>query len=235
MKASRGNSLKKWLPIAVLAAGLGAFFALGGDRYVSFSALAEHRNQLVDWVATWPIVTRLVFALIYIVTVAFSLPIGSLLTVAGGLMFGLIEGTALVVVAATFGATLVYWVAKTSFGTFLREKAGPFLARVEGGFNENALSYLLVLRLVPIFPFWLVNIVPGLLNVPVRTYILATLVGIIPGTFAFVSVGNGLGAVVEQGKAPGLEVLAQPEVLIPIVALSLVSLIPIAYKRFKAS
>jgi len=115
----------------------------------------------------------------------------------------------------------------------LRRRAGPWISRLEAGFQENALSYLLVLRLVPLFPFWLVNLVPAFLGVPLTTYVLGTFVGIIPGSFVYASVGNGLGSVFDAGGAPDLTIIFEPEILLPIIGLSLLALIPVAYKKLK--
>ena len=105
---------------------------------------------------------------------------------------------------------------------------------MEEGFRRDALSYLLVLRLIPIFPFWLVNIVPAFLGVPLRTYVLGTFVGIIPGSFVYASVGNGLGAVFDAGGTPDLGIIFAPAILLPIVGLAVLALLPIVYRRFKA-
>lgn len=228
-----GGWVRRLLPIGLLICGLVAFFALGLDRFVSFQSLSDNRDLLQGWVAEHPLATRLGYATAYTVSIAFSLPIGLVLTVTGGLLFGLIEGTVITVLAATLGALAVFLAARTAIGDTLRARAGPFVARLEAGFRENALSYLLVLRLVPLFPFWLVNIVPALLGVPARTFVIGTLIGIIPGTFVFVSVGNGLDTVFARGEVPGAGIFLEPGVLIPIAGLTLLSLIPVIYKRMR--
>lgn len=224
---------RRMLPVGVLVLGLIAFFAFDLDRFASFQALSDHRDLLQGWVAANPLASRLGYAAAYTLSIAFSLPIGLVLTVTGGLVFGLIEGTVITVLSATIGALAVFLAARTAIGDSLRAKAGPFVDRLEKGFQENALSYLLVLRLVPIFPFWLVNIVPALLGVSTRTFLLGTLVGIVPGTFVFVSVGNGLDTVFARGEVPGLGIFLDPGVLIPIAGLTLLSLVPVAYKRLR--
>ena len=174
------------------------------------------------------------FGLIYAVVVAFSLPGGAIMTLTAGFLFGTIGGGLIVVVGATLGATGLFLIARTALGDVLRAKAGPFLARMEEGFRENALSYLLVLRLIPLFPFWLVNLVPAFLGVSTTHYVIGTFFGIIPGTFVFASVGNGLGALLDAGEDPNLGVIFQPEVLGSLVALALLSLLPVLYKRHQA-
>lgn len=221
------------LPVGVLVGGLIAFFAFDLDRFVSFQALSDNRDLLQMWVSANPLASRLGYALAYALSIAFSLPVGLVMTVTGGLVFGLVEGTVITVLAATLGALAVFFAARTAIGDSLRAKAGPFVARLEEGFQNNALSYLLVLRLVPIFPFWLINIVPALLGVSTRVFLLGTLVGIIPGTFVFVSVGNGLDTVFARGEVPGLGIFLDPGVLIPLAGLTLLALVPVLYKRLR--
>jgi uncharacterized membrane protein YdjX (TVP38/TMEM64 family) len=228
---SRG--IGRFVPLAVLAAGLVAFFALGLHRYVSFSALSEHRDTLLALVERNAVLAPLAFIAVYALAVAFSIPGAAVLTIAGGFLFGTLAGGLYVVVGATAGAVGVFLAARTALGDGLRRRAGPWMGRLEAGFRENALSYLLVLRLVPLFPFWLVNLVPAFLGVPLGTYALGTFFGIIPGSFVYASVGNGLGAVFETGGTPDLRIIFKPEILLPIAGLSLLALVPVIYKRIK--
>ncbi|MFC1674253.1 TVP38/TMEM64 family protein, partial [Pseudomonadota bacterium] len=140
---------------------------------------------------------------------------------------------AYVVVGATLGAAAIFLAARYAFADLFHAKAGSSLAKMEHGFRDNAFSYMLFLRLVPVFPFWLVNLVPALLDVKLRTYVVATLIGIIPGTFIYAHVGAGLGEVFDQGGTPDLGIIFAPEVLLPILALAGLSLVPIAYKKLK--
>jgi uncharacterized membrane protein YdjX (TVP38/TMEM64 family) len=227
------SGVGRFLPLAVLAAGLAAFFALGLHRYLSFGALAENRDALVGFVERQPIAAPLAFIAVYALAVAFSIPGAAVLTIAGGFLFGTLAGGIFVVIGATLGAIGVFLAARTAFGEGLRKRVGPWVGRLEAGFRENALSYLLVLRLVPLFPFWLVNLVPAFLGVPLATYALGTFIGIIPGSFVYASVGNGLGAVFDSGGTPDLSIIFEPEILLPIVGLSLLALIPVIYKKVK--
>lgn len=224
---------KRLLPLAVLALGIGAVFALDLDRYLSFSALAENRQALAGWVDGNPVLAPAGFILAYALAVALSIPGAIFLTLAGGLLFGVVAGTLYVVAGATLGATLLFLAARTALGDLLRAKAGPWLAKLEDGFRRDALSYLLFLRLVPAFPFWLVNLVPAFLGVKLTTFVLGTFLGIIPGTLVYVSVGNGLGAVLDQGGTPDLGIIFTPSVLLPLLGLAALSLVPILLKRFK--
>ncbi len=226
-------SLKRLIPIAVILAGFVVFFSLGGQQYLSFSMLSEHRDAILAWHADNLILSVALFLVAYALTVAFSLPGATWLTLIGGFVFGTWGALFAVVISATVGSVLIFLAARYAFADFFHAKAGPMVHRMEEGFQENALSYLLFLRLVPIFPFWIVNLVPAVLGVPLRTYVIGTFVGIIPGTFVYCSVGNGLGAIIERGEMPDLGIIFDPPVLVPLVGLAVLSLIPIAYKKFK--
>ncbi len=231
--AAKSWSAGRFAPLVVLVAGLAAFFAFGLDDYVSFDKLRDHREALLQFVAGNGVLAALLFMACYAVAIAFSVPGGAVMTIAGGFLFGTIPGTVYVMIAATVGATALFLAARTALGDALRAKAGPAMKKMEAGFRKNALNYLLFLRLVPLFPFWLVNLVPALLGVPLRTYLIATVIGIIPGTFVYVSVGNGLGAVFDAGEMPDLSIVSKPDILIPLVGLALLALVPVAYKKFK--
>ncbi len=231
---ARSNLFKRVLPLVVLVAGLVLFFVFDLDRFASLEALKQNREALQAFVAENGFLAIVGFGVIYAVVVAFSLPGGAIMTLTAGFLFGTFGGGLIVVVGATLGATGLFLIARTALGDVLRAKAGPFLAKMEEGFRENALSYLLVLRLIPLFPFWLVNLVPAFLGVSTIHYVIGTFFGIIPGTFVFASVGNGLGALLDAGEDPNLGIIFQPEVLGPLVALALLSLLPVLYKRHQA-
>lgn len=229
----RGFRLARLLPLLALLAGLGAFFAFGGHRYLTFEQLQQHRHTLIDWVARNGALAAVFYALMYALMVAFSIPGGTIATVTAGFLFGIVVGTVTVVIGATLGAIVVFLAARTALRDWLRARAGPFLKRVEAGFKDDAFNYLLVLRLVPLFPFWLVNLVPAFFGVSLRTYALATLIGIIPGAFVFITVGNGLGAVLDRGGVPDFNILFEPFVIGPIILLALLSLLPVLYRGIK--
>jgi uncharacterized membrane protein YdjX (TVP38/TMEM64 family) len=161
------------------------------------------------------------------VLIALSIPGGVVLTITGGFLFGTWLGGLCAVTGASLGAAGVFLAARAGLGG-LTQRAGPLLGKLEAGFRADAFNYLLVLRLIPLFPFWLVNLVPALAGVGLPTYLLATFIGIVPGTFVYASLGNGLGAVVEQ---PDLGIVFQPSVLLPIVGLAVLALVPVWYKR----
>ncbi len=223
---------RRILPLALLAVGLIAFFAFGLHNYLSFDKLHQHRETLVEFVAAHGVLAVILYLLCYATVIAFSLPGGAIMTITGGFLFGPLAGTVYTILAATVGASVLFLAARTALGDLLRAKAGPAVRKMEAGFRENALSYLLFLRLIPVFPFWLVNLVPALLGVPFRVYLIGTFFGIIPGCFVYSSVGNGLGTVFAAGGRPDINLIFTPEILLPIIGLALLALIPVAYKKF---
>lgn len=227
-------SFGRLLPVAVILAGFATFFFLGGHEYLSFAALSEHRDAITAWYDENTVLAIALIWVAYALTVAFSLPGAVWLTLICGFVLGTWGAVVVVVTSATVGSVLIFLAARYAFADFFHAKAGPMLHKMEDGFRENALSYLLFLRLVPVFPFWLVNLVPAFLGVPLRTYLIGTLIGIIPGSFVYCSVGNGLGALFEKGEAPDLGIIFEPAILVPMVGLAVLSLIPIIYKRTKA-
>jgi uncharacterized membrane protein YdjX (TVP38/TMEM64 family) len=226
-------SLKRLVPVAVLIAGFIAFFALGLNHYVTIDALREHRHVLLDFVSRNGVWAGILFVVVYAVAVAFSVPGGAVMTITGGFLFGTWWTTLYVVVAATLGGTVLFLAVKLALGDLLRARAGPWLKRMEDGFNRNAFNYLLTLRLIPLFPFFVVNLVPAFLGVSLRTYVVATFVGIIPGSFVFASVGNGLGAILDAGETPDLRIIFDPQILVPIIGLAILALLPVGYRKFK--
>ncbi|HEY3910307.1 MAG TPA: VTT domain-containing protein [Stellaceae bacterium] len=222
-----GISARRLVPLGLLlAAGL-AFVIAGGHRYLTFAALADNRGWLCGLAARWGCVAAVLYVAAYAGLVALSVPGGAVLTVAGGFLFGTWLGGACAVIGATLGATGVFVAARAGLGG-LAQRAGPFFGKLEDGFREDAFNYLLVLRLVPLFPFWLVNLVPALAGVGLPTYLAASFLGIIPATFVYAGLGNGLGKVVEQ---PDFGIVLRPSVLLPIIALAVLALVPVWYKR----
>ncbi|MGF1594366.1 MAG: TVP38/TMEM64 family protein [Kiloniellaceae bacterium] len=224
---------RRLLPVAVLLAVLAAALGSGLHEHLDIETLRRHRSLLSAFVDEHAVAAALAFMALYALSTALSLPGGLVLTVAGGFLFGVALGLLYVVVAATLGATAIFIVARGSLGDLFRARAGPFVQRMEAGFRENALSYMLVLRLIPLFPFFVVNLVPAFLGVPLATYVFGTFIGIIPGTLVFVLAGAGLGSVFDQGGVFTVQSVLTPQIVAGLVGLSLLSLLPVAYKRFK--
>lgn len=232
--------------LGLIAVAVVALAVSGVDAGFVFNRLSDNRAVLVDMVDRYGVLIGAAFVVLYMVGTALSVPGGAFLTIAGGFLFGTWLGGAYVVIGATLGATLLFLIAKTALGDALRARAGPALKRMEAGFNRNALSYMFVLRLIPLFPFWLVNLVPAFLGVSLRVYLIGTFFGIMPGTFVFASIGNGFDAFFRACdaakvarpelpcEAPGLgQFIAEPEIIGPLVALVVLSLIPVLYKKIR--
>src|SRR5262245_15232258 len=231
-KTGRARSALRLLPLLVLLIGLGVFFALGLQDQLSCAALRDNRAWLSDWVATHRVLAVLGFMVIYAAAVALSIPGAAILTVTGGFLFGTLAATAMVVVAATTGATILFLAARTAFRDLLQPRVGPWLGKLQRGFAENEFSYLLSLRLVPLFPFFVVNLVPAFLGVRLRNFVAATFVGIIPATFVFASVGAGLGSLVDAGRDCSLHDALTPQIVLALTGLAVLALVPVVYKRF---
>jgi len=228
----RARSAARLLPLAVLLTGLGLFFALGLQDRLSCAALRDNRAWLDDWVTAHQLGAIIGFMALYAAAVALSVPGATILTIAAGFLFGAPAATALVVAAATAGATVLFLTARTAFRDLLQPHVGPWLTKLQRGFAENELSYLLFLRLIPLFPFFVVNLVPAFLGVRLRSYVIATFVGIIPASFVFASVGAGLGSLVDAGRDCSLHDALTPQIVLALTGLAVLALVPVVYKRF---
>ncbi|MEZ5894108.1 MAG: VTT domain-containing protein [Parvularculaceae bacterium] len=233
--AARPSVLKRAAPLVAVAAALVLFFAFGLNRYFTLDALRDNRDTLRGWADASPFLAMGAFVAVYAAAVAISFPGASILTIFGGFLFGLWRGTPLIVIAATLGATLVFLAARSALAEPLSARAGGFAKKMEEGFREGELSYMFILRLAPVFPFWAVNIGAGLLGVSLRNFLVGTFFGIIPGTFVYASIGAAAGAAFDAGENVTLGgVLLKPETLLPIAGLIVLALIPVLLKRRKA-
>lgn len=231
--ATRRSFLRRFGPLAMLVVAIAAFFALGLDDWLSFRALRDNRDALQAFVAERYILAVVAFISIYAAATALSVPGATVLTVTGGFLFGNLQGTAWAVIGATIGATLVFLAARSALGDALRRRTGGWIKRLEDGFRENAFSYLLFLRLVPLFPFFVVNLAPAFLGVRLGTYVAATFVGIIPGGFVYAQVGHGLDSIFQAGGEPDLGDIFTADVIAAFVGLGLLALLPVAVRRIR--
>jgi uncharacterized membrane protein YdjX (TVP38/TMEM64 family) len=224
------------LPLGIIGVALALFFALGGPDYVSIDSLRENRDALAALVTDNFLFVFLGFIGLYALLVGISFPGAGFLSIFGGFLFGTLTGAFGIVIGATIGATAIFLAARYALGDTLRAKAGPYMKKFEAGLKENELSYLFILRLVPLFPFFIVNIVPALFDVKIRNYVLSTAFGIIPGSLVYASVGAGIGAIFDAGEEVQLSgLMLQPKVIGPILGLIALSLVPILYKKFKGN
>jgi uncharacterized membrane protein YdjX (TVP38/TMEM64 family) len=249
MERSHVRRLGRWLPmLALLLAGI-AFWASGLHRYLSLSAIAENRETLRGLVSGNMFLALTAYALLYVLLTALLVPGTALLTILGGFLFGWVAAGAVTIFAATAGATLLFAVARSSLGDLLRRRGGNLANNIARRFSADAFSYLLFLRLVPLFPFFAVNIAAALCSIRTQTFVLATLIGIIPGTFAYAALGSGLDGIIrsehlayrqcvaEKGAgACSFDIsaasLLKPELLAAFVLLSLFALVPPLLRRW---
>lgn len=227
------KSMKKALLLGTLVCLLAVFFYFRLYQWLTFDSLKAHRQLLLAWSEQNFTLVVAGFIAVYTLAVACSFPGATFLTLAGGFLFGPVLGTTCVVMGATLGAFIVFMAIDLALRDWVTKKAGKWLQIMESGFNKNAFSYLLVLRFIPLFPFWLVNIVPPLFGVSKRTFLITTLIGIIPGSFVFVTIGSGLGSIFDANQVPNLNVLLDPHILWPLQGLVALSLLPVVYKALK--
>lgn len=222
---------KRLIPLVILGLVMVLFFVFDLHRFVSFEALKTHRMQILGYYETHRLLTIGAFAIAYTAVVALSIPGAVWMTLLAGFLFGTVLASVIVVLAATAGSLIVFLAARHAFADFLYRKAGPFVRRMEDGFRRNAFSYLMFLRLVPLFPFWLVNLVPAFLNVGTGAFVVATILGIAPATVVFSSVGSGLGAVLDAGGRPDLGIIFEPHIMGPLLGLALLALVPVFLRK----
>jgi uncharacterized membrane protein YdjX (TVP38/TMEM64 family) len=220
-------------------AGLAIVFALcaaawktGAVQALYWPSLVAHRAVWAAAVASHPVAAPFVFILIYAVAVAMSLPVGLWLSLLGGLLFGILLGAALTVLGASIGAILLFFLARGLLAPFFEAKFGRQIAKLRPGLERDGFSYLLALRLMPIFPFWLVNLAPALLGMRLTPYAIATIIGMVPTSFVLSAVGAGLANTLASGKAPSPAMLLKPEILVPLVALALLAILPALWRQW---
>lgn len=244
------SKARTWLPAAGLAILIGAAYLAGAGHYLTLEAIAENRMLLKGFTADHLVAAILIYMAVYIGVVALSLPGAAVMSVAGGFLFGWWLSMPITIVAATIGAVIVFHIVKTSFGAVLLERAGPAARKLARGFQRDSFSYLLFLRLVPAFPFFIVNAVAGLSRVNPWTFTAATAVGIVPASFVFAYLGTGLDGIIDRQtqlykdcmaalRAAGCRLeldagaLLTPEIVVAFVALGFIALIPLGFKRWQ--
>lgn len=225
---SSSSSTGKISIAIVIGLAIGAFFYFDLGRFLSLTALKENRDNLLAFTEANFAAAVGIFVVAYAIVAGLSLPGAAILTLAGGFLFGAVFGTLFVNVGATTGATLAFLTARYLLRDTVEQKFGKWLGPFQEGFTKNAFSYLMTLRLIPLFPFFVVNLVSGLTRVNVGTYVAATALGIIPGSFVYAYAGRQLGTI------NSLKEIASPNVIGAFVLLGLLALVPIVYKRFVA-
>ena len=223
------------LAIASILGATTVSLALGLDLQLALELLREHHSWLLGFVAGAPVLASMLFMVIYAAAVAISVPGVAILTVIGGYLFGWFHGTALVLIAATLAASAVFLLTRSAVGDRLRARAGPAVERFADGFRRNALSYGFVLNLVPIFPYALIIVVPAACGVPLPTFIAGMFLGLVPGTFLFAGLGDGLDHVLASGMPLRLTSFVTPEIVLSLGGLAVLALLPVAWRRMRRS
>ncbi len=242
------GSLRRWLPLVVLVAVAAMIAATGAHHWLSLETIALHKGRLETFVDAHFALALPLFMVIYTAVVALSIPGALLMTIVAGLLFSFWVAIATVTMSATLGATILFLIASSSLGEALRAKGGASVARMTEGLKEDAASYMLFLRLVPVFPFALVNLAPAIVGVPLSTFIWTTFLGILPGTTAFILAAASLDGLLDERRAVfeacraaaqpdcrlsiDTSALVSPKLLLAFAALGVIALVPIAAKRF---
>jgi len=221
------KSTGKWIVFGLFAFGIAAFFYFDLARFVTLASLNENKEALKTYTESHYLFTVILYILLYFLQTTLSLPGAAIFTLAGGFLFGTLLGTLYVNISATAGATLAFLAARYLFRETIEYKFGKRLQSFHEGINENALSFLLTLRLIPLFPFFLVNLAAGLTRIRLTTYLLATSIGIIPGSLVFSNAGKQL------GKIHSVRDITSPNVLGALTLLGLMAIAPVVYHRFR--
>ncbi len=222
----------QWLLLIFVVGGLSCVYYFHWYEFLSFSALKQHHEALHLWANQHYVWAVISYMLLYIVAVALSVPGSVFITLAGGLLFGPIA-IVYVIISATLGASSLFLIVSTTLGTWIKSQASGWVKKLKKGFEENAFSYLLFLRLVPVFPFWVINIVPALLEVKLKIFVIATFLGIIPGVIVYVMIGNSLNTLFKTNELPNLNIIFAPSIFLPLLGLAILAILPVVYKHWK--
>jgi uncharacterized membrane protein YdjX (TVP38/TMEM64 family) len=221
-------------------AGLGIVFGLcaaawrtGAVQALYWPSLVAHRAEWAANVAAHPLAAPFAFLGIYAAAVALSLPVGLWLSLLGGLLFGMWQGAVLTILGAWTGAMLLFLIARGLLAPFCEAKFARRMAKIRPGLERDGFSYLLALRLMPVFPFWLVNLAPALIGMRFAPYALATLLGMVPTSLVLSAVGAGLGATLATGAPPSAAMLLKPDIFLPCLALALLAVLPAVWRQWQ--
>jgi uncharacterized membrane protein YdjX (TVP38/TMEM64 family) len=228
---------RRWLrlaPLALIAALFVALIVSGAWRRLSLASLAEHRAQLLHFVGAHPYASLAAYLGVYVLVIVACAPGPAILTIAGGFLFGPALGGAAALAALVIGAVIVFLACRTAFGDWAAHRAGATVARIEAGFSRDAFAYLLALRLMPVAPFFMVNLAAGLARVRLSSFVLATLIGAAPSAFIFATLGSGLGGMFRRHTHLGANLLLQPQIAGPLSALAALSLAAPAWRLWRA-
>lgn len=223
--------IKKWFLLLLLLVLFFAFFYFHLYKYLTLQTIKIYEVDAKMWTATHYKSAVCLYLLVFISLIACAIPCATLLTLIGGFLFGMMA-LLYATIATTLGGTILFLAIRTAIGARIAAKSTGWIKAMEHGFQRNAFHYLLMLRLVPIFPCWISNVSAGVLNVPIKTFVLATMIGIFPATFIYVMAGRSLDKLLIE-QSPSLHALLTPSIFFPLLGLALLSLFPIFYKSVK--
>lgn len=226
------NLIKKWLLLGLLATLLLSFFYFGFDQYLTFHTLKKYQTITQEWTLAHYTLAIGLYILIYIVLIACAIPCSTLFTLLGGFLFGSIA-IIYAIFSLTLGGIVLFFAVRTAIGIRIATKSSGWIKNLEKGFQQNAFHYLLILRLMPVFPCWVSNIAAGALNVPLKTFVFATILGVLPATFIYVMIGRGLDTLFLGDQLPNINALLTPVIFFPIMGLVILSILPLFYKAMR--
>ena len=224
--------MKKYIPLIIIICVLGLAWYFRLQDFLSFEQLRSHKEELDAFIKAHLIVAICAYILLYSLIVAASLPVAAFMSITAGILFAQMVGTMVAVISGTLGSTVFFLSTRLASKDLLKKKVGPALQKIQEGLEKDSFSYLLSLRLIPIFPFFLVNIAAAVLQLPLRTFVFATLLGIMPGAFVYVSIGVALSESLEHAQF-STKILLDPTILIALTGLGILALLPIIYRRLK--
>lgn len=227
------NFFKRWFFLLLLVLSLAIFLHFNLQHYLTFMQIKQHRAILLAWTQQHYFLSVAIYMLVYISAIALSFPGAVFLTLIGGFLFGPYFGTLYVIFSATIGAACIFFAVRFAFEPFFRKRTAKWIEKLRIGFQKNSVQYLLFLRLMPIFPFWIINIAAALLGVRTSIFLLTTFFGIIPATFIYTLLGNGLGEIFDKNQKFNLLIIYEPHFIIPLLALAILSILVFSYKKFK--
>jgi uncharacterized membrane protein YdjX (TVP38/TMEM64 family) len=230
------KKIYRFLPIIVIGILIIIAIKSGLTHYLNYVSLKKYHLQLTTYVNQHFSLTLALFCLAYILIVVTSIPGATVLTLVGGLLFGSILGTTVVVISATIGATLLMIAIKLAFGEIVTRRIGARVKFMENNFKQNAFFYLLSMRFLPLVPFFILNLAAGIFNMQISTFFIATLIGIIPGSFVYVNIGANLNNVFNQpGDSFSIASFITPNIIIAFSLLAILSLTPLVVQKIRSN
>lgn len=223
--------LRQAMVLVILAGVLGAWFFFDLGDWLSFEQLAERSQDARAALDARPVKITALFLISLVLVTLFCIPAVAILQIFSGFLFGPLAGTLLSVLAQTLGGALAFLIAGHTFRESFARLIGPYLRGLEAGFQANAFTYIVTLRMTPVMPYWVVNIAPSLLGVRFRPFVLGTLIGAIPLTFVYATFGAGLGEVIDAGGTPELADLLTPKAIALVCVALLFALAPMLLRR----